>query len=153
MIATAVRSTRLVAALRHSSPARRRLSLRYAIIAASALAVLGVGTVAWWLWPGQNSPVVSIQTPAPASLQIPPALASAPVPRLSFVVLPFANLSSDADQEYFADGITDDLTTDLSRISGSFVIARNTAFTYNGKPADVKQIGHELCVRYVIAGS
>src|SRR5216683_7394239 len=64
-------------------------------------------------------------------------------PRLSIVVLPFANLSNDPDQEYFADGITDDLTTDLSRISGSFVIARNTAFTYKGKPIDAKQIGRE----------
>jgi adenylate cyclase len=69
------------------------------------------------------------------------------------VVLPFANLSNDPDQEYFADGITDDLTTDLSRISGSFVIARNTAFTYKGKPVDVKQLGRELGVRYVIEGS
>jgi TolB-like protein/Flp pilus assembly protein TadD len=80
-------------------------------------------------------------------------LASAPVPRLSFVVLPFENLSRDPDQEYFADGITDDLTTDLSRISGSFVIARNTAFTYKGKAVDVKQIGRELGVHYVIEGS
>jgi len=63
------------------------------------------------------------------------------VPLLSIVVLPFANLSNDPEQEYFADGITDDLTTDLSRISGSFVIARNTAFTYKGKSVDVKQIG------------
>jgi adenylate cyclase len=75
------------------------------------------------------------------------------VPRLSIVVLPFANLSNDPEQEYFADGITDDLTTDLSRISGSFVIARNTAFTYKGKPADAKQIGRELGVRYVLEGS
>jgi TolB-like protein len=69
------------------------------------------------------------------------------------VVLPFANLSNDPDQEYFVDGITDDLTTDLSRISGSFVIARNTAFTYKGKPVDAKQIGRELGVRYVLEGS
>ena len=75
------------------------------------------------------------------------------LPRLSIVVLPFANLSNDPEQEYFADGITDDLTTDLSRISGSFVIARNTAFTYKGKPADAKHIGHELGVRYVLEGS
>ena len=75
------------------------------------------------------------------------------VPRLSIVVLPFANLSNDPDQEYFADGITDDLTTDLSRISGSFVIARNTAFTYKGKPIDVRQIGRDLGVRYVLEGS
>ena len=68
-------------------------------------------------------------------------------------MLPFENLSKDPDQEYFADGITDDLTTDLSRISDSFVIARNTAFTYKGKAVDVKQIGRELGVRYVIEGS
>jgi adenylate cyclase len=82
-----------------------------------------------------------------------PAAVGAPEPRLSFVVLPFANLSNDADQEYFADGITDDLTTDLTRIAGSFVIARNTAFTYKGKRVDVKQLGRELGVRYVIEGS
>jgi len=75
------------------------------------------------------------------------------VSRLSIVVLPFANLSNDPEQEYFADGITDDLTTDLSRISGSFVIARNTAFTYKGKSVDAKQIGRELGVRYVLEGS
>ncbi len=75
------------------------------------------------------------------------------LPRLSIVVLPFSNLSNDPDQEYFADGITDDLTSDLSRISGSFVIARTTAFIYKGKPIDVKQIGHELGVRYVLEGS
>jgi len=74
-------------------------------------------------------------------------------PRLSIVVLPFRNLSHDPEQEYFADGITDDLTTDLSRISGSFVIARNTAFTFKGQPVDVKQIGRELGVRYVLEGS
>ncbi len=65
-------------------------------------------------------------------------------PRLSIVVLPFENLSGDKEQDYFADGITDDLTTDLSHLPDSFVIARNTAFTYKGKPVDVKQIGREL---------
>jgi len=74
-------------------------------------------------------------------------------PRLSIVVLPFANLSNDPEQEYFVDGITDDLTTDLSRLSGSFVIARNTAFTYKGKQVDAKQIGHELGVNYILEGS
>jgi len=74
-------------------------------------------------------------------------------PRLSLVVLPFANFSNDPELEYFADGITDDLTTDLSRSSGGFVIARNTAFTFKGKPVDVKKIGRELGVRYVIEGS
>jgi adenylate cyclase len=95
-------------------------------------------------------------------LSLPPVVATAEAsqpfapstaPRLSIVVLPFANLSSDPDQEYFADGITDDLTTDLSRISGSFVIARSTAFTYKGKPVDVKQVGRELGVRYLLEGS
>jgi TolB-like protein len=74
-------------------------------------------------------------------------------PRLSIVVLPFTNLSNDPEQEYFADGITEDLTTDLSRIGGSFVIARSTAFTYKGKPVDAKQIGRELGVRYLLEGS
>ena len=74
-------------------------------------------------------------------------------PRLSIVVLPFANIGGDPEQEYFADGVTESLTTDLSRIAGAFVIARNTAFTYKGKPFDVKTIGRELGVRYVLEGS
>jgi adenylate cyclase len=74
-------------------------------------------------------------------------------PRLSIVVLPFSNLSGDPSQDYFADGITEDLTSDLSRIAGSFVISRNTAFTFKGKAADVRQIGRELGVRYVLEGS
>ena len=74
-------------------------------------------------------------------------------PRLSIVVLPFANLSSDPEQEYFVDAITDDLTTDLSRIVNSFVISRTTAFTYRGKAIDVKQMGSDLGVRYVLEGS
>ena len=74
-------------------------------------------------------------------------------PRLSLVVLPFANLSDDPDQEYFADGLTEDLTTDLSHIDGSFVIARNSAFTYKNKAVDIRQIGRDLGVRYVLEGS
>lgn len=74
-------------------------------------------------------------------------------PPLSIVVLPFANMGGDPEQEYFVDGVTESLTTDLSRISGSFVIARNTAFTYKSKPFDVKQIGRDLSVRYVLEGS
>jgi adenylate cyclase len=74
-------------------------------------------------------------------------------PRLSIVVLPFTNLSDNREQQYFADGITEDLTTDLSRITGMFVISRNTAFTYRNKPINTKQIGRELCVRYVLEGS
>ncbi|HEY8751344.1 MAG TPA: winged helix-turn-helix domain-containing tetratricopeptide repeat protein [Tepidisphaeraceae bacterium] len=73
--------------------------------------------------------------------------------RLSIVVLPFANLSGDPEQDYFVDGITENLTTDLSRINGSFVIARNTAFTFKGKAIGVQKLGRELNVRYVLEGS
>src|SRR6202035_1782255 len=73
-------------------------------------------------------------------------------PRASIVVLPFANLSDDPAQQYFADGITGNLTTDLSRIPDMLVISRNTAFTYRNKPIDTKQIGRELGVRYVLEG-
>jgi adenylate cyclase len=72
---------------------------------------------------------------------------------LSIVVLPFTNLSGDREQQYFADGITDDVTTDLSRLADMFVISRNTASTYRNSPIDTKQIGRELGVRYVLEGS
>jgi adenylate cyclase len=81
------------------------------------------------------------------------AVAPVAAPSLSIVVLPFTNLSNDPEQEYFADGITEDLTTDLSRIADSFVISRNTAFTYKSKPVDVRRVGRELGVRYVLQGS
>jgi len=83
----------------------------------------------------------------------PEAPRAAVAPRLSIVVLPFSNLSDDRGQQYFADGITEDLTTDLSRLDNMFVISRNTAFTYQGKRVDTKQIGRELGVRYVLEGS
>jgi adenylate cyclase len=82
-----------------------------------------------------------------------PSSAEPQAARLSLVVLPFTNLSNDPSQDYFADGITENLTTDLSRIPSSFVIARNTAFTFKGKNIDVKQVGKELGVRYVLEGS
>ncbi len=78
---------------------------------------------------------------------------SEPAQRVSMVVLPFANLSGDPAQDYFADVITEGLTTVLSRIRGAFVIARSTAFTYKGRPVDVKQAGKELGVRYALEGS
>jgi TolB-like protein/class 3 adenylate cyclase len=80
-----------------------------------------------------------------------PPLSSAP--RLSLVVLPFANIGGDPEQEYFVDGVTESLTTDLSRIRSLFVIGRHTAFTYKGKAVNLKQIGRELDVRYVLEGS
>ena len=83
-----------------------------------------------------------------ATISVSPA-----APRLSIVVLPFANFGGDPEQDYFVDGVTESLTTDLSRISGSFVIGRHTAFTYRGKAVDLKTIGRELNVRYVLEGS
>jgi len=129
---------------------RHRPALWVTVVAASLVLVIGIATAVWWAWPQRNVPAVAAST---ATSQSPAGSASLAAPRLSFVVLPFENLSRDLDQEYFADGITDDLTTDLSRISGSFVIARNTAFTYKGKAVDVRQIGRELGVHYLIEGS
>jgi class 3 adenylate cyclase/TolB-like protein/cytochrome c-type biogenesis protein CcmH/NrfG len=122
---------------------KSRAFLRWpAVAAACALALLAVGAYAWhegYLWRLIGASAVEDRLKT--------------APRLSIVVLPFENLSGDSDQEYFADGITDDLTTDLSHIPGSFVIARDTAFTYKGKPAEAKAIGRELGVRYVLEGS
>lgn len=147
MGAKAVGSTPIVAVAVLPGAPPRGTSPQRLLIAASLVAAIAIGTLIWWEWPKGNAPIVPVKAPATASRQTPPA------PRLSFVVLPFANLSSDPEQEYLADGITDDLTTDLSRISDSFVIAHNTAFTYKGKSVDAKQVGRELGVRYVIEGS
>ncbi len=92
----------------------------------------------------QPSPAKSAPIPTPEKLG---------PPRLSIVVLPFANIGGDPQQEHFVDGVTESLTTDLSRIRGAVVIARNTAFTYKGKPFDMKAVGRELNVRYVLEGS
>ena len=142
----AIRPTAAASTLLDASPTElartdRFVSRQRAVIAAALIAVIGIAGAVWWAWPQRSIPAAVVPTESVAA------------PRLSFVVLPFENLSRDPDQEYFADGITDDLTTDLSRISGSFVIARNTAFTYKGKAVDVKQIGRELGIRYVIEGS
>ena len=99
--------------------------------------------------------VYSVQVGQPALVK--PAEPSAPekpsAPRLSILVLPFANIGGDPAHEHFVDGVTESLTTDLSRIRGAVVVARNTAFTYKGKPIDVKTIGRELNVRYALEGS
>jgi TolB-like protein/DNA-binding winged helix-turn-helix (wHTH) protein/tetratricopeptide (TPR) repeat protein len=112
------------------------------IIAASLILAAAVVGGAFWTWSRSSASPAFIR-PAPADL----------AERLSIIVLPFANLSNDPGQEYFADAVTDDLTTDISRLSDSFVIARTTAYTYKGKPADVRQIGNELGVRYVLEGT
>ena len=99
--------------------------------------------------------VYSLEVGAPVDMKPTPAPApqTSAAPRLSMVVLPFANIGGDPSHEHFVDGVTESLTTDLSRIRGAVVIARNTAFTYKGKPLDVKTIGRELNVRYVLEGS
>jgi adenylate cyclase len=109
----------------------RWLSVPLAAVAALVLLVAASG---WYMLGGR------LTRPAQAA-------------HLSVVVLPFANLSGDPSQDYFADGVTENLTTELSRIKGSFVIARNTAFTFKGKSVDAKEIGKELGVRYVLEGS
>jgi adenylate cyclase len=96
---------------------------------------------------------LEVGKPAQAKPMTVPAPERPVPPRLSVVVLPFKNLSSDSSQGYFADGVTENLTTDLSRIRNSFVIARNTAFTFKDKAVDTKQIAKELGVRYVLEGS
>lgn len=85
--------------------------------------------------------------------ELPGREAPSDVPRLSIAVLPFANLSSDQEQEYLADGVTESLTTDLSQIPGAFVIAHSSACTYKEKALDAKQVGRELGVRYLLEGS
>ena len=128
-------------------PTRRWNTSHFAMAAGAAAAVLVIAIGAWWFWPwAKSSPAAAVA--GATSIAQPPA-----APRLSIVVLPFANLSNDPDQQYFADGITEDVTTDLSRIADMFVIARNSAFTYRNKPVDAKQIGRELGVRYVLEGS
>jgi adenylate cyclase len=96
---------------------------------------------------------LDVGAPAPAKPAPIPAPEKPAPPRLSIVVLPFTNMGNDLKYEHFVDGLTESLTTDLSRWLGSFVISHKTAFTYKGKAFDVKQIGRELNVRYVLAGS
>ena len=108
------------------------------LVAGIVAFVVIAGAASYFLTGTRTAPVIAA----------PPASA-----HLSIVVLPFTNLSNNPDQDYFADGITENLTTDLSRIHGSFVIARNTAFTFKGKGLDAKEIGKELDVRYVLEGS
>jgi adenylate cyclase len=114
-------------------------------------AMLMVIAAGGWTWFIANRPaIVATGPPAPVAAN---AAAPAEAKHLSIVVLPLTNLSGDPAQDYFADGVTEDLTTDLSRIRNSFVIARNTAFAYKGKNLDAKAIGKELGVRYVLEGS
>jgi adenylate cyclase len=113
----------------------------------STLALVVAGIVALVVLVGGTWSFLAGNRPAPA------VAANPPPAHLSIVVLPFTNLSGDPNQDYFADSITDNLTTEISRIRDSFVIARNTAFTFKGKSVDAKEIGKQLGVRYVLEGS
>jgi adenylate cyclase len=115
---------------------------------AGIVAFIVVAAGAWYFLAGTRTAPAVATAPAPVASNAAPAPA-----HLSVVVLPFTNLSGDPSQDYFADGITENLTTDLSRIRNSFVIARNTAFTFKGKSIDAKEIGKQLGVRYVLEGS
>ena len=121
--------------------ARAWLSRWPTLAAALVLALIAAGGYAWRAGYAPRFMAASVDD----------KLANAP--RLSIVVLPFENLSGDKEQDYFADGITEDLTTDLSHLPDSFVISRGTAFTYKGKPIDARQIGKDLGARYLLEGS
>jgi adenylate cyclase len=129
------------------SVVNKRAAWPLAVKVAALFAVIVLS--AWYFLFAMRSTTVATTATAPSTAIVTPAEAA----RLSIVVLPFASLSNDPNQDYFADGITENLTTDLSRIRGSFVIARNTAFTFKGKNIEAKEIGKELGVRYVLEGS
>jgi adenylate cyclase len=133
----------------NSSQGSKKPSARALLAAGIAALLVAIALGSWYFLSGDRSTTLATGEQPSVGTD-----ASAPeVARLSLVVLPFTNLSNDPSQDYFADGITENLTTDLSRIPSSFVIARNTAFTFKGKNIDVKQIGKELGVRYVLEGS
>ncbi len=111
----------------------------------AALAVVAVSVVGVLIWIRLSAPPVEVASVGRMAFPLPD--------KPSIAVLPFENLSRDLAQEYFADGMTDDLITDLSKISGLFVIARNSVFTYKGKSVKIRQVGEELGVRYVLEGS
>jgi adenylate cyclase len=121
------------------APQKRRFGLAPLAAALMGLLIVIAGG-GWWLLNANRPASVAAKAPAEAA-------------RLSIVVLPFANLSGDPGQDYLVDALTDELTTSLARIPGSFVIARNTAMTFKGKPIDAKAIGKDLSVRYVLEGS
>jgi len=127
---------------------------RNVVVAIAAVLILGAGVLAAWHFYLRPAPppaeVASEQTPAPESPQeTPPPVSDEP----SIAVLPFANISGDPKEDYLSDGITEQIITALSKIPRMLVIARNSVFTYKGKPVKVQQVSEELGVRYVVEGS
>jgi adenylate cyclase len=134
-----------------SNPPAPRTRRGPATVAATLAALLVVIAGGSWSFLAANRPAAV--SSGRQALVVPSAPAPTEAARLSIVVLPFNNLSGDLTQDYLADVLTDELTTSLARIPESFVIARNTAFTYKGKAVDAKVIGRDLGVRYVLEGS
>jgi TolB-like protein len=125
-----------------AKPKLKRGSALAVMAAGYALLLAVIAGGAWYFLAANRSTPVAANAPPPLAAQ-----------RFSLVVLPLANVSGDPAQDYLADALTDQLTTALARVPDSFVIARNTAFTYKGKPVDAKAIGKDLGVRYVLEGS
>jgi adenylate cyclase len=123
-----------------STPAVQKRPFGPVPLAAALAALVVIAGSAYWLLNASRSASVAAKAPAEAA-------------RLSIVVLPFANLSGDPGQDYLADALTDQLTTGISHLRDSFVIAHNTAMSFKGKPVDAKAIGKDLGVRYVLEGS
>ena len=129
--------------LRHWCGTGPRLRMVLAVV--GLLLLLGGGVVGWWLFLPPSWPTVGAPAQEVSALALPD--------KPSIAVLPFVNMSDDPGQEYFSDGMTEDLITDLSALSGLFVIARNSVFTYKGKAVKPEQVRRELGVRYVLEGS
>ena len=123
-------------------PEPKKRSMLAPLVAGIAALLIVVAVGAWYF--------VAANRTSPVATNLPPPVSTA---RLSIVVLPFTNLSGDPAQDYLVDALTDELTTAIARIRDSFVIARNTAFTFKGKPVDAKAIGKDLGVHYVLEGS
>ena len=149
-IARPVRAYSLKLGAANGAPALARRARNPVLGPSAVAAVLAAALIAAG-WFGLSRPAPPAVAPTPVTAVADEKLAHAP--RFSIVVLPFANMSGDSEQDYFADGLTDDLTTDLSHIRDSFVIGRSTAAAYKGKPVDLKQLGRDLGVRYALEGS
>ena len=120
------------------SAGRRRRPRHWRWVALAAMGIVIVGAIVFLAWRLRDGASQSSGTPSDRS---------------SIAVLPFDNMSADPEQEYFSDGITEDLITDLAKISGLFVAARNSTFVYKGQSVDVQEVGRELKVQYILEGS
>jgi adenylate cyclase len=124
---------------RWPTPLHHRRPSWQIMVVLALLCLVGVGLGGWWMT--HRTPITK------------PMADDSDLPPLSIAVLPFTNLSKDRDEDYLGDGIAEDLTTDLSHLTGAFVVARESAFTYRGKQVDIRDVGRQLGVRYVLEGS